>query len=80
MVATPVSLNLLGAAPESLSAPEPELVEFWISRIPRVGPMLRELAARYPRTMERDSLASAIGMTASGGTFGTYLSRLSAAD
>lgn len=56
--------------------PGPELVEFWAGRIAAVGPMLRQLASAWPHWVSRDDLAEALGLTASGGTFSTYLSRL----
>lgn len=76
---TATGLDLVGAAVKTMPPPGPELVEFWITRIASVGPMLRALAKRYPRGFERGELANEIGMTASGGSFSTYLSRLRSA-
>jgi hypothetical protein len=41
-----------------------------------VGPMAEVLIDRWPQWTSREDLAGYLGMTASGGTFGTYLSRL----
>lgn len=78
--ATEAGLQALGSAPHAMPAPGPELVDFWASRIPGAGPMLRHLAGIYPRALARDALAEALGLAASGRTFGTYLSRLRSAD
>lgn len=53
-------------------------LNMWKSKIPGVGPMLQSLYENYPRQISRDDLACEISMTASGGSFGTYLSRLRA--
>ncbi len=77
--ATEDGLASLGEDVPSMPAPGMALVEFWIERISGVGPMLRALAKAYPGGFTRDELARHLDMSASGGTFGTYLSRLSSA-
>lgn len=57
-------------------SPGPGLVAFWASRVPGAGRMLRRLGELYPQALTRDALAADLGMSASGGTFGTYLGRL----
>ena len=74
--ATEAGLAALGDAPPQLPPPGRELVEFWAARVAAAGPMLRVLAARFPDEVARANLATALDMTPSGGTFGTYLSRL----
>jgi len=78
-LATDAAILALGDKVEAMPAPGAELIEFWISRISGVGPMLREIARVYPRGYARTDLATALDMSASGGTFGTYLSRLRSA-
>lgn len=77
--ARPDALIAIGQDIEPMPAPGDALVEFWISKISGVGPMLRELARVYPQGYARTDLATALDMAASGGTFGTYLSRLRSA-
>lgn len=48
----------------------------WGQRIPGVRRMVDVLIKRWPHATRVEALASDSGMTASGGTFGTYLSRL----
>lgn len=62
-----------------LPEPGPDLVAFWAERIPGAGPMLRHLAETWPVATPRPALAEALGLSASGGTFTTYLSRLRSA-
>ncbi len=52
------------------------LVDYWASKITAAGRMLRYLADQYPTRLTRDELAIGMGMTATGGSFQTYLSRL----
>lgn len=78
--ATEDGLFALGDEPLPVPPPGPELVEFWASRIPGAGPMLRYLARIHPRAVSREALAAELGLAATGGTFGTYLSRLRTAD
>jgi hypothetical protein len=64
-----------GEAVDLPTTPE-GLIDMWKSRISGVGPMLDVLAAAYPASLMREEIAHRLGMAASGGTFGTYLSRL----
>lgn len=73
-------LQNIGGEVAPMPAPGMDLVEFWIDRIPGVGPMLRVLAKSYPGGFTRGELAVRLAMSASGGTFATYLSRLSSAE
>jgi hypothetical protein len=66
----------IGDAPPVVPPPGPELVEFWCGKIPGAGPMLRHLVSLWPHGTTREELAAALGLAPSGGTFGTYLSRL----
>jgi hypothetical protein len=56
--------------------PGPGLVRWWADKLPGVGPMAEVLIQRWPQWTSREDLAEYLGMAASGGTFGTYLSRL----
>jgi hypothetical protein len=54
-----------------------EMVAMWNDRLKRgAREMLQALVDRYPATIDRDDLADLLGMTASGGTFQTYLGTL----
>ena len=57
--ATEQGLADLGGEVAPMPAPGMELVEFWVSRISGVGPMLRLLAERFPDFVARDELAAA---------------------
>lgn len=74
--ATDHGLSLLGDQVQPMPPPGMERVEFWLSRIPAVGPMLRELARIYPKKISREQLAQRLGMSPTSGTFSTYLGRL----
>jgi hypothetical protein len=54
----------------------PELVAWWAQRIGSERKILEHLSGLYPHAIDKADLADALAMTASGGTFGTYLSRL----
>lgn len=58
-------------------APGPELVRWWANKLKSVTPMAEALIDAYPSWLSREELAERIGMTASGGSFSTYISRLS---
>ena len=58
-------------------SPGPDLARWWASKLASVGPMVEVLIADWPNWLSRDELADRLGMAASGGSFGTYLSRLS---
>jgi DNA-binding IclR family transcriptional regulator len=49
----------------------------WRRAVGAAGKLLDILADVYPNAMARAELAKAAGLEASGGTFSTYLSRLS---
>lgn len=66
----------LGEYAVDMPPPGPELVAFWADKLPGAAPMLRKLGEHYPDWISRDQLAAELGITASGGTFNTYLSRL----
>lgn len=76
--ATESAFSELGDSVPTLPPPGPELVEFWIGKISGVGPMLRVIAEQYPGEISRSDLAVTLNMAESGGTFGTYISRLRA--
>ncbi len=54
----------------------PDLVRRWAAKQPSTGRLAEVLLARWPRLMTRDELAAESSLTASAGTFSTYLSRL----
>lgn len=77
--------RIFGVSPAGLSAVGPlpkrptttaDLVAMWKKAVGGAGKMLDVLVAAYPRALTRQALADALGMSAAGGTFGTYLSRL----
>lgn len=61
---------------ETPPAPGPELVRWWASRLPGTTKLAEALIEAWPRDMGRDDLALAVNMSAAGGSFGAYLSRL----
>jgi uncharacterized protein DUF87 len=74
--ATEQGIADLGGDVPMLPPPGPQLVDFWAGKITGASKMLRCLAGQYPAFVTRDALAAALDLTGSGGTFGTYLSRL----
>jgi hypothetical protein len=74
--ATEAGIKANGGEAPDLPRSSAERIAMWKSRISGVGSMLDVLAGQYPLPMDRQALADRLGMTASGGTFGTYLSRL----
>lgn len=65
--------SLNGTGPFELD----EIVRFWDNRLAAgARRMLDELIAVYPDSLSRRELGELSGIAASGGTFGTYLSRL----
>ena len=56
--------------------PGADLVRWWADKLQSVGPMVEALIEVWPNWISRGELAARIGMSASGGSFGTYLSRL----
>jgi hypothetical protein len=71
---TPAGIDAAG----SVDRPAPgSVIQQWKSALGS-GPskMIDALIAAHPRDMDRANLADRVGMTATGGTFQTYLSRL----
>lgn len=66
----------LGDDVPTMPPPGPELVTFWADRLSGAGRLLFLLADEYPEWTTRERLAETAGITATGGTFSTYLSRL----
>jgi hypothetical protein len=66
----------LGDNIPTMPPPGHELVEFWITRISGIGPILRRLAEVYPEAIDRDQLAADVGLVPTSGTYSTYLGRL----
>jgi hypothetical protein len=58
----------------------PDLVRWWASRLPGTTKVAEALIAAHPHALSKDDLAFAVEMSAAGGSFGTYLSRLAGAD
>ena len=56
--------------------PGPDLVRWWAAKLPGTPKIVEALIDAWPRELDRDELAAAVEMSASGGSFGTYLSRL----
>lgn len=76
LYATDEGLDAVGEiapAPQS----QDELTEMWVKAVGGTpGKLLRILVDNYPEAFDKDILADAVDMTASGGSFNTYLSRL----
>lgn len=74
--ATELGLDTAGVAPAAPMGTD-EVIAQWRSVL-RAGAraMLDVLIEHYPNAVTRDELAEATGMTATGGTFGTYLGNL----
>lgn len=73
--ATEVGAKAVGDV-ELPPAPGPNLVRWWAAKLPGTGRMAEALIEAWPNGLHRDELAARIDMVASGGSFGTYLSRL----
>jgi uncharacterized protein len=54
----------------------PDLVRWWAAKLPGTSKVAEALIEAWPRDLTRDELAARVGMSAGGGSFGTYLSRL----
>lgn len=61
---------------ETPPPPGDGLVRWWAAKLPGTARLAEALIAAYPTPLTRDELALRVDMSASGGTFGTYLSRL----
>lgn len=73
---TPAGLAYIGAVPADPLSTE-EILQQWRSAL-KAGAraMLDALVEVYPAGFTRDELADRVGMTATGGTFNTYLGTL----
>lgn len=56
--------------------PGPGLVRWWAAKLPGTTRMAEALIQAWPQWLSRDELAERVEMVATGGTFGTYISRL----
>ena len=56
--------------------PGPDLVRWWAAKLPGTARMAEILIEAGPDGLPRDELAARLDMAATGGSFGTYLSRL----
>ena len=74
--ATPLGVDAVGETPIDLPTSPRGRLDMWKGKIAAVGPMLDALYAAYPQAIDREQLAEHIGMTPTGGSFNTYLSRL----
>lgn len=74
--ATPLGLATAGDTPPAAETPE-ERVVMWKKALGAAGKLLDVLVACYPGEMSRADLAERCGLEPTGGTFLTYLSRLS---
>ncbi len=57
-------------------APGPDLVRWWAAKLPGTARVAEALIGAWPQSLSRDDLALRLDMSPSGGSFGTYLSRL----
>lgn len=73
---TIAGLAAAGGVAAPLPPPGPELARFWSARISGARKMVELLIARWPHLTTLEALAADLGMTATGGTFRTYVSRL----
>lgn len=73
--ATEVGANAVGDV-ELPPPPGPDLVRWWAAKLPGTGRMAEALIEAGPNGLPREELAERLDMAATGGSFGTYLSRL----
>jgi hypothetical protein len=57
-------------------SPGPDLARWWAAKIHGTPKLVEALIEAWPHALSRDELAGRIGMTASGGSFQAYVSRL----
>lgn len=77
MTVTAAAFDLLGDSIPDAPSTTAELIDMWSSALPGgAATMLSFLADNYPNWFSRESLGEATGYTASGGTFGNYMSML----
>lgn len=74
--ATDAAAEAVGAMHETPPVPGPSLVRWWTAKLPGTAKIAEALIEAYPESLTKDELADRVGMVASGGSFGTYLSRL----
>jgi hypothetical protein len=81
VVLTAAGADAIGTDSEPLPAPGPELVQYWLGRLPRAERLILEvLAERYPEPIEKEEVASLTGYEASGGGFRNAMGRLRTLD
>lgn len=54
----------------------PDLATYWGAKTASTGKLVAVLIKRFPHFVTRDGLAADVGMSPTGGSYGTYLSRL----
>lgn len=68
--------GLENASPQEIPSGE-QLIQLWATKFKAgVGKMLRIICDRYPDSISKEELGSESGFEPSGGTFGSYLSKL----
>jgi hypothetical protein len=76
---TPEAVELIGLDARQIDPPRnnAEVVEMWKRALGGTpAKMIEVLRSSYPEPLTRDDLASAVGIVATSGTFGTYFSKL----
>lgn len=73
--ATEVGAGAVGDV-ELPPSPGPDLARWWAGKIHGTPKVVEALLEAWPHALTKDELAERIGMTASGGSFGAYISRL----
>lgn len=74
---TAAGLAFLGDDVPAVPTTTEELVAAWAEKFPgRTKEMLKELVERHPNWVSKDELGAVVGLSASSGTFNTYLSSL----
>jgi uncharacterized protein len=73
--ATESGANAVGDV-EQPPPPGPDLVRWWAGRLPGTSKIAEALIQAWPNGLTKEELAERVGMAVSGGSFGTYLSRL----
>lgn len=76
--ATRAGIAAAGVVPAPLPPPGADRARMWGQRVPGVRRMVDVLIKSWPRATSVEALAADLDMAATGGTFGTYLSRLRA--
>jgi hypothetical protein len=73
--ATETGANAVGDV-ELPPPPGPDLARWWAGKLHGTPKLIEELIAVWPNGLSKDELAERVGMTATGGSFGAYISRL----